>query len=144
MEKYNGYIINERDVAGTSGFFASKTKVELEAKVIPDAELIYEYMRSMNVVKRSWDDIVYDIERNSRYDWSQQESIIVNALSEFISKNTRYYKESARVLLDFSMSSNQPMTYQRAMNKIKEKVKLLPNPKHAFIDFLRSRGLTIR
>lgn len=143
MEKYNGYIINERDVAGTSGFFGSKTKVELEAKVIPDAEMIYEYLRSIKVVKRSWNDILYDIERKTQYNWSYQEVTIVNALSEFISNNTSYYKETARVLLDFSMDSNQPMTYQRAMNKIKEKVQRLPHPKYAFMDFLKSRGLTI-
>ena len=137
MEKCNGYIIDEKDVAGMSGFsiFTSKTKIELEAKVIPDAEIIYEYLKSRNVVKRTWD--------SSTSNWSQQERTIVSALSEFISENTRYYKESANVLLDFSMTGHQPRTYQRALDKIKEKVQRLPNPKVAFIDFLGSRGLTI-
>lgn len=145
MEKCNGYIIDEEDVAGMSGFsiFTSKTKIELEAKVIPDAEIIYEYLKSRNVVKLTWDKILYDIRYNNTSHWNQQERIIVSALSEFISENTRYYKESAMVLLDFSMTGHQPMTYQRALNKIKEKVQRLPNPKVAFIEFLGNRGLTI-
>lgn len=145
MEKCNGYIIDEKDVAGMSGFsiFTSKTKIELEAKVVPDAEIIYGYLKSRNIVKRTWDSILYDLRYNSTSNWSQQERTIVSALSEFISENTRYYKESANVLLDFSMTGYQPRTYQRALDKIKEKVQRLPNPKVAFIEFLGSRGLTI-
>ena len=145
MEKYNGYIIDEKDVAGLSGFsiFTSKSKIELEAKVIPDAEIIYEYLRNRNVVKLTWGTILNDIRYNSTSHWSQQERTIVSALSEFISENMRHYKESARVMLDFSMTGHQPMTYKRALDKIKEKVQRLPNPKVAFIEFLGSRGLTI-
>lgn len=150
MEKFNGYIIDEKDVAKPSGIFSSKRTIELRAKVIPDAGLLYEYMRSLNIVNRSWERIVEDIQYGKTSYWSNQERTIVSAISEFISSNERYITGIANIYFDFSLNfrngvcEDHPITYDRAMKQIKEKVQQLPNPQMAFLSFLKSRGLSIR
>ena len=150
MERFNGYIIDAKDVAKPSGIFSTKSKIELRAKVIPDAGLLYEHIRSMNVVNRSWERIMEDIRYGKTGYWSNQERIIVSAISEFISKNECYITGIANIYFDFSLNfrngytEDHPITYDRAMKQIKEKVQLLPNPQMAFLSFLRSRGLSIQ
>ena len=66
---------------------------------------------------------------------------IVNALCKFSEKNTHRFSATARMILDFSMGGRQPLTENRALNKIKEQVSALPKLRYALIEYLKKIGL---
>lgn len=167
LVKYLDYIIEYYDV--NNSIF--KTKVELSAKVFPDKETLYNFLYENDIVPSNWSTTVNKIRnaqdainrekeyRSShwwfdsnpsresdilqRFDVSNTEIAILNIFSAFIEKNKHSFSASARMFLDFSMTvgGRQPLTENRALNKIKEQIKWLPNLRQTLIEELKKYGL---
>lgn len=139
MERYLDYTIDARNISN------SAFKVELSAKVSPDIESLYKFLQENNIVMMNWESLVREISR-TKYTphllrLPEKEATILNALIEFANERQYTFIESARVYLDFSMGGEQPMSRDRALKKIKERILQLPKPRYDLIRFLKKKGL---
>lgn len=71
----------------------------------------------------------------------EKDIAIMNSLCAFSKKNMHTFSAVARMFLDFSMGGRQPLTENRALNKIKEQVRELPKLRYTLIEYLKKIGL---
>lgn len=145
MEKYIGWIIDERNV--TSGFFRSDVAVDLEADIYPDWEALYNFLKDNGIVQNDYEQLIrivraslYGYSPNPSYSESQDLSFI-NAIIQYSEKNHYATRKTAKAILSITQTGSS-RTRERAMKKIKEWVRdSLPNPRQGIIQFLKERRM---
>jgi hypothetical protein len=149
MEKYLGWIIDAKDIAG---WFLGDGVVKLEANIYPDVEELYKFLLENNIVSTSFTGLMDYIQygqylsynrifrRSLSYE-EEKDLIILNSIFEYRKLKIFKTTKSAHAILSISATGGSRTT-ARAMNKIKEWIReTLPNPRQDLINCLKDKGL---
>lgn len=154
MEKYNDWLINEKDV---TKWYLQSGQVKLHAKIYPNIENLHYFLRESNIytanlnINKFLGTVQWEL--SPRYDYlggvyeseyermetAERNRKIVAALQNFCDTNVYETTQKGHAYLDTGSSSN---TRNRAMNKIKEWIREnLPNPRAELIAYLKKERL---
>lgn len=146
MEKYLDWIIDEKNIATNIFGGESDGRVTLQANIYPNIESLYCFLLENRIVKVSYSEIVRSIKYNTNIDILLENEdfkksyLVIGLILEFAKPIKYSLKESSWAITSISMTGNK-RTYNRTLNKIKEKIRQLPNIRSRLVLFLKQRGV---